>query len=238
MAAWLWPRSGWRRASRYLLHRLSRLPGTPYSLAAGFAMGAAVSFTPLVGFHFVMGALLAWLMRANVLASIIGTAVGNPWTFPFIWLWLYSAGQWIMLKTGFITAAAAAAPRPAFHKVFAEMFHGAITGDWLHVADFGLPVIGPMLLVSVPTGLAVWLLMFSILKPVIERYQSARRSRRRRGRRSAVIRRRAAKQAAKQAAAQGGVQADIQAGGPPKEPFGESPGESPGQSPGERPEAA
>lgn len=193
VAAWFWPRSGWRRASRYMLHRLSRLPGTPYSLAAGFACGAAVSFTPLVGFHFILGALIAWALRANVLASIIGTAAGNPWTFPFIWLWLYSAGQWIMVQTGLITAAAAAAPRPAFHEVFAEIFHGAITGGWGHVSDFASPVITPMLLASAPTALIVWLAVFRGVKPVIERYQSARRRRRRRG---AVLRRRAAKQAA------------------------------------------
>jgi hypothetical protein len=35
--------------------------------------------------HFVLSALLAYIARANIIASAIGTVVGNPWTFPFIW---------------------------------------------------------------------------------------------------------------------------------------------------------
>lgn len=89
----LWPRMGWRRAGRYYVFRIKRLPGTPYTIACGFALGAAVSFTPFIGFHFVIAGLIAWALRANLLASAIGTAVGNPWTFPGIWfgvLWLGS----------------------------------------------------------------------------------------------------------------------------------------------------
>ena len=57
----VWPRTGWRRASAYLGHRLGRLPGTPYRVAAGFACGAAISFTPFLGFHLAGAALLALL---------------------------------------------------------------------------------------------------------------------------------------------------------------------------------
>ena len=73
-----WPQSGWKRSSHYLFHRLARLPGTPYSIAAGFACGAAVSFTPFVGLHFVLGGVFAYIIRGNILSSAIGTAVGNP----------------------------------------------------------------------------------------------------------------------------------------------------------------
>jgi len=55
----VWPKAGWRRASRYMAHRVRRLPGTPYRIAAGVASGAAVSFTPFIGLHFVAAALLA-----------------------------------------------------------------------------------------------------------------------------------------------------------------------------------
>jgi uncharacterized protein (DUF2062 family) len=80
------------RVARYYRNRMARLPGTPHSIAAGFAAGAAVSFTPLIGFHFLLGALVAYLLRGNLIASAIGTAVGNPWTFPFIWLVIYELG--------------------------------------------------------------------------------------------------------------------------------------------------
>ena len=51
----------------------------------GLALGTAVSFSPIVGTHFLQVAFLAWLLRANVVAGLIGTFAGNPWTYPFIW---------------------------------------------------------------------------------------------------------------------------------------------------------
>ncbi len=66
----IWPRSGWRRAFSYVAHRLARLPGTPYSIAAGFACGAAISFTPFLGLHFVLAGLLAWALGANIIAAL------------------------------------------------------------------------------------------------------------------------------------------------------------------------
>ena len=92
----IWPRSGIRRAVIYSRYRFVRLSGSPYSIAAGFACGVAVSFTPLIGFHFVGAALLAWLIGGNVIASAIGTAIGNPWTFPVIWFWILNLGRWII----------------------------------------------------------------------------------------------------------------------------------------------
>lgn len=92
----IWPRAGWRRAGNYLKHRIARIDGTPYAIAAGFASGAAVSFTPFVGLHFIFAAIIAWIVRGNILTSAIGTAVGNPWTFPFIWAVTYNFGINIM----------------------------------------------------------------------------------------------------------------------------------------------
>jgi uncharacterized protein (DUF2062 family) len=92
MRGWLWPYIGWRRAGRYLLMRMQRMPGSPHSIAAGFAAGAAISFTPFIGFHFVLAFALSWLTRGNLLAAALGTAVGNPWTFPFIFAATYQLG--------------------------------------------------------------------------------------------------------------------------------------------------
>ena len=48
---WLWPRVSWRRSALYYLKRILRLSGTPYAIAMGAAVGAAVAFTPFLGFH-------------------------------------------------------------------------------------------------------------------------------------------------------------------------------------------
>ena len=71
----VWPRMGWRRAGRYFVFRIKRLPGTPYTIACGFALGAAVSFTPFIGLHFVIAGIIAWALRANILFISIGPLV-------------------------------------------------------------------------------------------------------------------------------------------------------------------
>lgn len=91
----LWPTMGWARTARYYRHRLFRTGDSSYRITAGLAAGVAVSFTPFFGTHFLQAVFFSWLLRANMLAGFLGTAWGNPWTFPFI-LWAgYSLGIWI-----------------------------------------------------------------------------------------------------------------------------------------------
>jgi len=171
--AWsiVWPKAGWRRAYLYMAHRIRRLPGTPYRIAAGFACGAAVSFTPFVGLHFVFAALLAVILRANVVASALGTAVGNPWTFPFIWTWTYALGQWLM-------GAEAASDLPV-----------ALGFDYIF--ERPLDVLWPMTVGGLLTGLVVWLVIFWPARQAVAEYQHARRRRIRRKARAGRVRRKA-----------------------------------------------
>ena len=78
------PEGGWRRAIEYLSHRIKRLPDSPHRIALGLSFGVFASFSPFFGFHFVLGALLAYIFNANIFASILGTFFANPITFPFI----------------------------------------------------------------------------------------------------------------------------------------------------------
>ncbi|MBT4769457.1 MAG: DUF2062 domain-containing protein [Rhodospirillaceae bacterium] len=153
---YVWPRSGWRRASRYLGHRIMRLSGSPYSIAAGFACGAAISFTPFIGFHFIIAALLAWVINAHILASALGTAVGNPWTFPFIWVWIYKLGQ-LMLG--------------------GEAHDGLPDELTMNIIfDHPLEVFLPMFLGSLPTAVLVWIAFYFPLKKAIAGYQHHRQA--------------------------------------------------------------
>ena len=96
LRAVIWPERGFRRLLSYLFQRIIRLPGTPASIASGFASGVAASFTPFLGLHFILAGALAMLFRGNVLASAIGTFFGNPWTFILIWLVDYEVGLGII----------------------------------------------------------------------------------------------------------------------------------------------
>ena len=171
----LWHSIGWRRWLIYLKHRLGRLPGTPYSIAAGFACGAAISFTPFVGFHFFLGGIWAWILRANILASAIGTAVGNPWTFPFIWIWLYTLGHWMGAGN-----ADTAAQSLEFEVFFTGMFNGVLMMDMGYLVEHVWPVLWPMLVGAIPTMLFVWFLFYLPLNSLIHTYQLRRLRRMRR----------------------------------------------------------
>lgn len=154
---YIWPRSGFRRAIKYTRLRVLRLQGSPYSVAAGFACGVAVSFTPLLGFHFVGAALLAWLIGGNFIASAIGTAIGNPWTFPLIWFWILKLGRWII---GYSENSI----------LDVEITNTSIIGNF---NDIFIPMmVGGMIL-----GTASWFLSYYPMKYVIVSYRAARRMR-------------------------------------------------------------
>ena len=168
-----WPTSGFKRAGKYLLHRLSRLPGTPYTLAAGFAFGAAASFTPFVGFHLILAALLAWLSRADILASAIGTSVGNPWTFPFIWVWIYNLGNWMGFGVSGVNL-----NELHFHQLFGQLTEALLNGDFNNAIDIIVPVLWPMFIGSIPSALCIWVIFYFPLNRVIESYQQRLEDRR------------------------------------------------------------
>lgn len=87
---------GWQRLWQYLKHRMVRLPDSPYSIAAGVAIGCAVSWSPAFGTHLIQCVFFCWLIRANWIAGIIGTAFGNVWTTPLL-LWIsYKVGQGVL----------------------------------------------------------------------------------------------------------------------------------------------
>ncbi len=167
----IWPRLGFRRFAIYLGHRLSRIRATPHVIALGFAAGAFASFTPFVGFHFVIGALVAVIVGGNLLASALGTCIGNPISFPFIWLSTYNVGGYLLgygqrdeidlsLPDGTWSLLLKNPPQ------FWDVFWGALG-----------PVVKPMLLGSIPLGLICGVITYFALYPIIEGYQRRRRER-------------------------------------------------------------
>ena len=96
----VWPSMGWKRMGLYLRHRILRLNDSPRNIALGLALGAGVSFSPLMMTHLIQGGIFAYLLRANIPAALIGTIIGNPWTFPFIWYASLSLGSAIFTLAG------------------------------------------------------------------------------------------------------------------------------------------
>jgi uncharacterized protein (DUF2062 family) len=183
----IWPRMGFRRAAKYLALRVIRLPGSAYAVAGGFAWGAAVSFTPFIGVHFILAGLAAWATRCSILASAIGTVVGNPWSFPFIWTLVYHVGVFVLRLD--VTDAPA-------HETLAMLFRQIwdLIGDWILVfvglkSGIGTnggtealqevlrSVLWPMFVGSLPTAFIVWVIFYLPLRRLVESYQRSRRRR-------------------------------------------------------------
>lgn len=164
----LWPSIGWRRLIRYYHHRMGRLSGTPYFIAAGFATGVAVSFTPFIGFHLVTAGIIAWLLGGSLAAMVLGTVIaGNPWTFPFIWVSTYKLGKMMLGQHGSKWDSS-------------TLPHQFTFADLL---EKPMEFLMPMTLGSLPLGIISWIITFYFVRQVVKGYKEARLGRihRRRG---------------------------------------------------------
>ena len=175
------PRKGWRRGFDYINKRMRRLPDSPHRIALGFACGAFASFTPFFGLHFILAAAIAWAVRANVLAALFGTIVGNPLTFPLISataLWL---GRWIMGRHvrgddfEAITHAFAEGLNSIWGTVRAWFGYGPSMLDGL--MEFVNEILLPYLIGGIFPGLLTAALCYWIVGPVVAAYQEGRRRR-------------------------------------------------------------
>ncbi|MEM7488749.1 MAG: DUF2062 domain-containing protein [Pseudomonadota bacterium] len=194
----LWPRGGWARAALYVKHRLRRLPDTPRKISRGILAGVFTTFTPFYGAHFVVAALLAVLLRGNVMAALLGTFFGNPLTYVPIGVVSLNLGHW-MLGTR---------PAAAMDENIFDKFYGAgqdllwnswyaLTGrpvDWTATYVFWQDVFFPWLIGGIVPGIFTGIAAYTIALPLIEAYQRRRRGKL--ARKLEEIRRKAAEKAA------------------------------------------
>ncbi|MCF8475178.1 MAG: DUF2062 domain-containing protein [Emcibacter sp.] len=163
---YVWPSAGWRRALAYMRHRIARIPGTSYAIAAGFACGAAVSFTPFIGLHFLLAAFLAWIIGGNILTSAMGTVIGNPWTFPFIWIAIYNIGSWLL-------------GIPKTDDLLGQIYVTLDAHSLMDIIKSPLDVLGPflhtillpMFIGGLILGSIVWIILFWILEKLVREYK-------------------------------------------------------------------
>lgn len=135
------------RPSR-LTRSLRRIKADPHAVSAGFASGVALSFTPLFGLHVLLALALARAVRGHLVAAAIGTAIGNPLTFPVIISGAYGVG-----------AAMLGAP-----DALAEAGTGRILRDGFLITLAG----------SVPLALIAFGASYALLKPALIRLRGRR----------------------------------------------------------------
>ncbi|MER8639104.1 DUF2062 domain-containing protein [Mesorhizobium sp. M1365] len=158
---YLWPRRSFSRSLRYFSKRILRLRATPHAVAAGVAAGVFASFFPL-GFHFIIAAILCWLIAGNLVAAALGTVFGNPLTFPLLWAASWEVGKLIL------------------HEHLPAHGPPAHLGDMLHNLSFAQlwgPVLKPMTIGAIPLGLVFGLLFYGITRWGMVTFHEQRRKR-------------------------------------------------------------
>jgi uncharacterized protein (DUF2062 family) len=158
-------------------HRLRRLPDEPHRIARGVFAGVFVSFTPFFGFHFLSAALLAWVLRGNIIAGLLATFVGNPLTTPIIAITSVELGHRML---GIDAPMDVKSIIAAFTNAGTELWGNAralFTADvahWENLGTFFGTIFWPYLVGGLLPGLAIGLAFYWATIPIVRAYQKIR----------------------------------------------------------------
>lgn len=168
----LWPRRSWGRSAKYVSKRVLRLTASPHAISAGVAAGVFASFTPLLGLHFIIAFVVAYIIAGNFLAAASGTFFGNPITFPFIWASTYNLGNFILSGE---TPEESGEEAPGLEGV--SFFENGIWGIWDAIIGIWDPVIKPMMIGGIPLGIFFGIIGYIVTRWAAGLFHAARKRR-------------------------------------------------------------
>jgi uncharacterized protein (DUF2062 family) len=76
--------AGWRARLRDRWEKLKHEKSSPAGIGVSVAMGVLVACTPFYGLQTLVALALAWALRLNKIAVLLGSAVSNPLGAPFL----------------------------------------------------------------------------------------------------------------------------------------------------------
>ena len=179
--AWLreqvYPRGGFKRATRYVLHRMRRLPDQPHRVARGVFAGSFVGFLPLPGMQFLAAWGAARLIRGNVFAALLGTFNTNPLTTPpfavlSVWLGHWMLGIEAPLNGKYIMGALENAVHDLWFN-FTALF-GPEKAQWDGLIQFWHEIYLPWFIGALGPALLISGVAYYVTIPLVEAYQKAR----------------------------------------------------------------
>jgi len=95
---------------RERIRAIFQLNDPPYKLAAAFALGVFVAFSPTIGLHIITCLVFAWIFRLSKLVIVTASFINNPWTI----VPLYGFCLWFGMK---LTGSDIAAPTIAWSEL-------------------------------------------------------------------------------------------------------------------------
>jgi len=131
-------------------------------VALGVAIGVFAAFVPVFGFQLGLAAVGAWLLGANVVAALLGTFVGNPVTWPLMWLSSYKLGAVLLGREDLGPEMASAIDRIGASLV-------AMSPDALSEGGrLLLPILGAMTVGAIPVGLIVAAAAYMLARRILQ----------------------------------------------------------------------
>ena len=172
---------GITRAIEYVGIRLKRIPDTPHKISLGMSCGIFASFTPLFGLHFLIAGLLSYVLRANVLASLIGTFIGNPITFPIITVFNLKLGEWILGSNEYSSGDGGKIFEGFLDFIFLiykSLFTEGLIGENSvpRMNEFLYGVFIPYSIGGLILGISIAIISYLLLRPLVSTYQKKRDS--------------------------------------------------------------
>jgi uncharacterized protein len=173
----IYPDGGFKRATRYVMHRMARLPDDPRRIARGVFAGTFIAFLPIPGMQFLGGWLLAWLMRGNILASLLATFISNPLTTPLIAVFSVGFGRWVLgfreaLSPEMIGAAFTDAGSEFWNNITAMFTPAPVR--WESLVGFWDKIYWPYFVGCAGPALLLAIILYFATIPLVQAYQNAR----------------------------------------------------------------
>jgi uncharacterized protein len=176
----VYPKGGIWRAVKYVIHRMRRIPDAPHRIARGVFAGTFVNFPPVYGVQMLTAALIAWVMRGNIIAALLCTFLSNPITTPFIATGCLALGHWMLgierpLDFLSLYAAFTDAGAQLWQNFLAIFTHHV--ARWDKLVEFFHFIFWPYVVGSILPGLVTATAAYYLSLPVLHAYDRLRSKR-------------------------------------------------------------
>lgn len=140
---------------RSALRSLLNLDDPPERTALAFAIGTFIGFSPLLGLHTILAALISVVWRLNKLAILTGSFLSNPWTIAPIVGASWAIGRLI------IGSPPVELPQASLSALFTAEFWSLIAAQWRQLLPFA---VGATILSTVSAAISYPLMVYILRK--------------------------------------------------------------------------
>jgi uncharacterized protein (DUF2062 family) len=146
---------------RNALRNLLNLDDPPERTALAFAVGVLIGFSPILGLHTILAAIISMIWKFNKLAIFTGSYLNNPWTIAPIVAASWAIGRW------FIGAPPIDLPQFTLSGMITTDFWQAIAAQWRQLLPFA---VGATIL-SIVASAVSYPLMLYVLRAYRRKYR-------------------------------------------------------------------